>query len=163
VRRTTASDGLGIVRPLLLGVVALGCVGTESELLLLGHTEETTQWIPVVLLGLGTLGVAALALRPSGALTRLFRGLMGLFIGAGALGIVLHYRGNAEFELEMRSSMAGWELFWNSLTGATPTLAPGSLVPLGLVGIIATLRHPATRRRSGASTVREQDWKEAKD
>lgn len=163
MRPTTRSDGLRIVRPLLLGVVALGCVGTEAELLLIGHTEETTQWIPVVLLGLGTLAVAALAVRPSGTLVQLFRGLMGLFLGAGALGIVLHYRGNAEFELEMRSSMAGWELFWNSMTGATPALAPGSLVPIGLVGIIATLRHPAVRHRSGDSAVRGHDSKEAKE
>jgi hypothetical protein len=48
--------------------------------------------------------------------------------------------------------MAGFELIWNSLTGATPALAPGSLIPLGLVGLIAVHRHPATR---AVSTTQE--------
>jgi len=49
----------------------------------------------------------------------------------------------------MRSTMAGFELIWNSLTGATPALAPGSFIPLGLVGLIAVHRHPATTPDSG--------------
>jgi len=146
-------DSSGILRLLLFAVLALSCVGTGAELLLIGHTEEATQWIPLILLGLGIGAVAVVALRPSRPLVQLFRVLMGLFIGAGVLGIVLHYRGNAEFELEMRSTMAGTELFWNSLTGATPALAPGSLIPIGLVGIIATLGHPAAHARRGGTAA----------
>ena len=158
VRSTIEPDDLGIVRPLLLGVFAFACVGTATELLLIGHTEEFTQWIPLIAIGLGLAATGALALRPSRAVVQLYRVLMGLFIGAGVLGIALHYKGNAEFELEMRSTMAGFELVWNSLTGATPALAPGSLVPIGFVGIIATIRHPAAGRRQGAgsSAVKEE-------
>ena len=152
-------DDLRIVRPLLLGVIAFACVGTAGELLLIEHTEEFTQWIPLLAIGLGLVATGALAARPSRVTVQLFRVLMSFFIGAGVLGIILHYRGNAEFELEMRPSMAGLELVWNSLTGATPALAPGSLVPIGLVGIIATFRHPAMAggRRAGSPGSRQED------
>jgi hypothetical protein len=64
---------------------------------------------------------------------------------AGCVGLVLHYKGNVEFELEMYPSMAGGELVWKALTGATPALAPGTMVQLGLVGLAFTYRHPALR------------------
>ena len=129
----------------LLAVLALGFVGTGTELLLIGHTEEWTQIIPLVVLAFGLVSVGTVALRPTRLVIQQFRVLMGLLVVAGVLGIVLHYRGNAEFELEMRSTMAGLELVWNSLTGATPALAPGSLIPLGLVGLIAVHGIPPAR------------------
>ena len=127
-----------------MGVLVLAFVGLGAELLLIGHTEEWTQVVPLVALGLGLVGTVLVAARASRLTVQLFRLVMSLFIIAGVVGVVLHYLGNAEFELEMRSSMAGFELIWNSLTGATPALAPGSLIPLGLVGLIAAYRHPAT-------------------
>lgn len=137
------------IRRWILGVLVLAFVGTGTELLLIGHTEEFYQLIPVIALGLGLIATAALWLWPGRRMVQLFRVLSGLFIVAGVLGVILHYRGNAEFELEMRPSMAGFELLWNSLTGATPALAPGSMIPLGLIGLIATYRHPANMPRAG--------------
>jgi hypothetical protein len=132
------------IRRLLLTVLGIGIVGTGTELLLIGHTEEALQIVPLALLALGLAGAASVLARPTGWTLQLFRVLMGLFIVGGVLGVILHYRGNAEFELEMRPSMAGFELIWNSLTGATPALAPGSMIPLGLIGLISTLgRGPA--------------------
>jgi hypothetical protein len=127
------------IRRLLLAVLGIGILGTGTELLLIGHTEEATQIIPLALLALGLAGTAANLARPTRWTLQLFRLLMGLFIVGGVLGVLLHYRGNAEFELEMRPTMAGFELIWNSLTGATPALAPGSMIPLGLIGLISTL------------------------
>ena len=74
---------------------------------------------------------------------RLFRGTMILFVLSGGVGLWLHYHGNAEFELEMYPSLKGAELFWESVTGATPTLAPGTMLELGLLGLAYTFRHPA--------------------
>ncbi len=145
-----AGRALEVLRTLLLAVLALALVGTEAELLLIGHTEEAWQFLPVIAIGLGLLLIGVLALRPTRALVRLFRGVMGCFIVTGAIGLVLHYRGNAEFELEMRPSMAGFELIWNSLTGATPTLAPGSMIQMGLLGLLCTYRHPAALVRPDA-------------
>lgn len=155
--RNGAERALAILRALLLAVLALALVGTGAELLLIGHTEEIWQLLPLIAIGLGLLAIALLALRPTRATVQLFRVLMGLFIVTGALGLVLHYQGNAEFELEMRPSMAGLELVWSSLTGATPALAPGSMVQFGLLGLLCTLWHPALGRADRDSAVPPTD------
>lgn len=131
------------LRSVLLLVLGLAFLGTGAELLLIGHTEEFWQLVPLIIIGAG-LGVLAPAwLKPSRRGIQLFRLVMGLFIGAGILGLILHYRGNAAFELEMSPDVAGLELAWKALTGATPALAPGSMIPLGLLGLAATIDHPA--------------------
>ena len=65
-----------------------------------------------------------------------------LFVLSGLVGLILHYQGNAEFELEMYPSLNGLELFWEAIRGATPTLAPGTMIQLGLLGWVYTIRHP---------------------
>jgi hypothetical protein len=74
-----------------------------------------------------------------------FRLTMLLFVVSGGVGAGLHYDGNVEFELEMYPSMTGLELVGKTLTGATPVLAPGTMVLLGLVGIAVTYRQPLAR------------------
>lgn len=140
-------------RRYLLVVLIMAFPGTGIELLLIGHTEDWPQLIPLVALGLGLIWTLVLVARPSRAAVQQFRVLMGLFTIAGAAGVILHYRGNMEFELEMRSTMAGFELIWNSLTGATPALAPGSLSLLGLLGLIAMYNHPAAIPASGTEST----------
>ena len=68
---------------------------------------------------------------------------MCLVLASGIVGVVLHYRGNADFELEMRANIRGVELIWNALTGATPALAPGTMILLGLLGLLYSYRHSA--------------------
>jgi hypothetical protein len=68
--------------------------------------------------------------------------LMALFIISGVAGAALHYNANSEFELEMNPVLAGFELFRESLSGATPALAPGTMIELGLIGLAYTYRHP---------------------
>jgi hypothetical protein len=135
------------VRRLLLVLVHVGILGLLAELFLLGHTESATQWIPLVALAVGLASAVAVALRATPARLRAFQGVMALFVIAGLLGLVLHYRGNVEFELERDASLSGLKLFWESLRGATPTLAPGALFQLGLLGLAYTFRHPALARR----------------
>jgi len=67
---------------------------------------------------------------------------MVIYIVSGGLGIYFHIRSNVEFELEMYPSMGGWELVRESLTGALPALAPGTMIYLGLLGWAATFRNP---------------------
>lgn len=121
----------------LLGVLAFGIVGVLAELILLGHTEEFFQWVPIVLLGLGLIPVGVHAFRPGRGTRIALSGTMFLFVMAGVVGLYQHYAGNREFELEMYPSMSGAELFRESMTGATPALAPGTMVLLGLVGLVA--------------------------
>jgi hypothetical protein len=72
---------------------------------------------------------------------------MVLFVVSGALGLLLHFKGNVTFELEMEPSVSGWPLIWAALRGATPALAPGTMVQLGLIGLAYTYHHPALRAR----------------
>jgi hypothetical protein len=72
------------------------------------------------------------------------------------LGVGLHYDGNEEFELEMYPTMAGVELVQNTLTGATPVLAPGSMTLLGLDGLAHTYRHPSLNANAGGLRASEE-------
>lgn len=126
----------------------VGAAGTAAELVLLEHMEDAWQWVPVVLLALGLVMGGVLVVHRRRLALMAFRVLASLFVIAGGLGVYQHYRGNAEFELEMYPSRHGVELFRESLKGATPALAPGALAQLGLVGLLFTFRHPALAGRN---------------
>jgi hypothetical protein len=128
---------LGRIRKLLLMLLAAGSAATGVELLLLGHFEEFTQLVPLVLLAAG-LAAAAWHLASADASVAALRGLMLAFVLSGGLGIALHYQGNVEFELEMYPALAGTELIGKTLTGATPVFAPGTMALLGAVGLTAS-------------------------
>ena len=141
----TSDRGLqesGVLRKMLLAVFLLGAVGTGVELVLLEHYSEPYQLIPLGMILIGIVVLAAWCLSGAPAVLRAFQGSMLLFILAGALGVYLHFDSNVEFELEMNPSAGGWPLVWASLTGAMPALAPGTMVHLGLVGLLFTYRHP---------------------
>jgi hypothetical protein len=104
-----------------------------------------TQLAPLALLGAGILVTMWALMRPRRAAIRMLRLLMVLFVAGGIVGVILHYRGNVAFELEMSPSRAGLSLMAKALTGATPVLAPGSMSLLGIVGLAFTYRHPALR------------------
>jgi hypothetical protein len=92
------------------------------------------------------LGAAlAVALKRAPRAVRFFQVIMSLCVVTGAIGVYLHYRGNVEFELERDGSLRGLRLFWEAIRGATPSLAPGALSQLGLLGLAYTYRHPALR------------------
>lgn len=133
------------LRTLILAVLCFGMVGTGIELFLLEHTEDTLQWVPLILLAVGLGSALALAMRASRSTLRVFRILMVLFIAAGITGVYLHYKGNVEFELEMYPTMSGFKLIWEALRGATPSLAPGTMALFGLIGLTTTYAHPAAR------------------
>lgn len=137
-----ASTASGL-RTALLGLYLLGVAGTGAELLLLGHFEDTWQLVPLLLFGAGLLLVAWYALSRSATSVRVFQLFMFVHLGAGVAGSLLHYRANMEFELEMYPGMQGFELFRESMTGAFPALAPGSMILFGLLGLAWTYRHPA--------------------
>lgn len=134
------------LRTLLLLVLLFGMAGTLIELLLLEHTEDWEQWIPIVSLGAGMMCGLLLLGRPNQWFVRLFRLVMTAFVVVGGVGLWLHYSGNAEFEIERAPTIAGWALFRESMMGATPALAPGTMIWFGLIGLGLTWAHPALRR-----------------
>jgi hypothetical protein len=140
------------LRRMLLALVLLGAAGLLAELGLLEHFDSWTQWIPLVLLVI-VLGatVAVGAQRAPGAV-RFFQAVMALCVVTGIVGVVLHYQGNMEFELERDGSLRGLRLFWEAIRGATPSLAPGALSQLGLLGLAYAYRHPALRASTSSSS-----------
>ncbi len=132
-------------RVLLLALFAFGVVGSGVELLLLEHTEDAWQLSPLILMGLALAVMVWLVLDQRRVSVRVFQAMMLLHVASGLIGLYLHYRGNVEFELEMYPGLSGMALFWEALKGATPSLAPGSMLVLGLLGLLYTFRHPALR------------------
>ena len=130
----------------ILLIFVLGTVGLGTELLLLGHFEEWRQWVPLVLLALGLILLAARMLYRGAVILRLFRLTMLAFVLGGMVGLWFHLSANMEFELEMYPTLGGLELLSKALGGAMPALAPGALVQLGLVGFLYTYQHPALIR-----------------
>ena len=150
--KSSKATTIRVLRGLLLAIFVFGVVGTGVELVLLDHFEDFWQWTPLALMvaSLAVLGWhLAAGGRPS---TRAFQVVMLLFVVGGLVGVVLHYQGNAEFELEMYPSLAGFDLFKESIQGATPALAPGTMVQLGLIGLAYTFRHPALAGKAAPSS-----------
>jgi hypothetical protein len=145
---------LGTIRNILLWSLLAGSAGILVELLLIGHDEMAAQFAPLVLLGIGILAAAWTLIAPRPAAIRTLQILMVVFVASGLIGVVLHYKGNEAYELEMSPSRTGLSLMSKTLTGATPVLAPGSMCLLGIVGLAFTHRHPALG--SGNSSSKEE-------
>ena len=142
--QTTETSTVSVIRSILLGILILGMLGTGTELLLIKHTEDFKQWVPLVLI-LSSLCILAWYGVVGGRLSmRLFQVTMAAFIGAGLAGFYLHYQGAVEFKLESNPSLTGSALFWEAMRGkAPPPLAPGIMIQLGLIGLAYAYRHPA--------------------
>ena len=137
---------VALLRRALLGILVLGLGGTLVELLLLGHTDGIWQLIPVVLVSLG-LAVTAWFVASRGiAPLRALQILSGIFIVSGLAGTILHYICNIAYEHDSNPSLSGAVLYRSALSGSTPALAPGTMIQLGLIGLLFAFRHPVLGR-----------------
>lgn len=144
---------LSTIRRVLLWTLAFGAAGMMTELLLIGHDESASQFVPLALLASGIVMAVVVIAKPIPMTLRFLQVLMVAFLASGVIGVGLHYQGNEEFELEMYPSLSGLELAAKTFTGATPVLAPGSMSLLGIVGLVFTYRHPLLGGgRRGGST-----------
>lgn len=139
------SRTLTMIRRSLLALLAAGLVGTEIELLLISHFEDPWQLVPIVVIALACVLLMWHGVNGDRASVRALQFAMALMIASGAVGIVLHYRGNLQFQLEMDPSQKGWSLFLKVIRAkAPPALAPALMTQLGLLGLASTYRHPST-------------------
>lgn len=145
-----AADATGRYRLLILALIMVGAAGLLAELVLIEHYDEVWQWAPLTALGATIVTGAVVAWRPTRHSLRVFQGVMVACVLFGAIGIVLHLKGNLEFELESAPGLTGWPLYEATIRGATPALAPGALTQLGLLGLLYCFRHPAGARSAGA-------------
>jgi hypothetical protein len=135
------------VRIFLLLLVAFALAGSLFELLLIDHDERWQQQIPLYLIGVSLAILLGHAIVRTAWTVRLVQVAMLLLMLSGAVGAAMHFQSNIEFQRELEPSVPTGELVWKSLSAtAPPALAPFVLAQLGLVGLIACYRHPATRR-----------------
>jgi hypothetical protein len=133
------------VRRMLLALLTFGLAGIAFELVSFAHYEDANQIIPLVTIGLALVAIAWQVAAPRRASVRCLQVAMLLLIVTGLVGVVLHAQGNMEFQLEMDPTLSGWPLLSNILHAkAPPSLAPGVMAQLGLLGLIYSYRHPAT-------------------
>lgn len=152
-----SADTLGNVRRFVLTLFGMGVLGTAADLLLTGHVEDAWQLAPLALIGVAVLVVAWHLASRSRESLRVHQAVMVLFIASGLVGTFFHFRANIEFELEMYPGLAGFELYWKAIQGVSPpSLAPGAMIALGLLGLIYAYRHPSLDipliDRSGATS-----------
>jgi hypothetical protein len=132
----THDHRLSTISTVILAVLTFGMVGLLAELLLIAHYEDATQWIPLVLLAAGLVALAIDLVLARGWTQLLVQLTMVLVVAAGALGIYFHFHGSREFQLEMDPQMRGTTLVWHVMRAKSPpTLAPGSMVQLGILGL----------------------------
>jgi hypothetical protein len=120
----------------VLGVLVLGLIGTVTELILLEHYEQALQFVPLVLIALGVVVLAWHYGRPDTASLRALQIVMGLFVLSGFVGMLAHFNGSMEYQLELNPDMTTWELLEKILHAkAPPLLAPGMMMQMGLLGL----------------------------
>ena len=128
----------------MLWVLVFGLVGTVTELLLLKHYEDPSQWLPLVLIALTLAIVGWHVARPGAVTVRALQAAMTLFLLAGIAGVALHAQGAAAFQWETNPKQPGCDVFAKVMRAqAPPVLAPGVMLQLGLIGLVYTYRHPA--------------------
>ena len=132
---------LARIRRLLIGLLCFGLAGTTLELWLIGHHEDVWQWIPLAVMTTSAVSAGWVAASWSRMATVTFRLMMVALMITGLVGAVLQYRANMEFQLEMDPSLSGLALMAEVLHAkAPPALAPGNMVLLALVGMVAVWR-----------------------
>ncbi len=127
------------VNRLLTLTLVFMAMGTVTELALIGHYEDAWQLVPILLISASLLTFVVLKWSASNAIHKLFKGLMIGCVISGVIGIWFHFKANMEFEKELHPSASGIDLLIESLSGALPTLAPGSMMVFGAIGFIYTL------------------------
>jgi hypothetical protein len=127
---------LSTITVIIAAVLTLGMAGLLAELALIAHYEDATQWIPLALLATGLVVLGADLVLARGWTQLLMQLTMVLLVAAGLLGIYFHFQGSREFQIEMDPQMRGTTLVWHVLRAKSPpTLAPGSMVQLGILGL----------------------------
>ena len=140
---TTASTTADRLRQAILGILLFGLVGTGVELLLLKHTDGFWQLSPLGLIALALLALVWHMAARNAASVRAVQLLMLLNLVSGFIGFGQHFIGNLGYARDSNPSIAGTELYTEALLGSTPTLAPGTMILLALLGLAYSFRHPS--------------------
>jgi hypothetical protein len=144
------SDRLERLRRWILFVLVLGLLGTETELVLLKHYDEPWQFLPLFLIASAISVLAWHTKRHDRSSLRALQVIMLLFLVAGFVGVGLHFRGAAQFQLETDPAMGKWDLIKKVMRiESPPVLAPGVMLQLGLIGLAYAFSDSLVKRSGG--------------
>ena len=144
------SDRLERLRRWILFVLVLGLLGTETELVLLKHYDEPWQFLPLFLIASAISVLAWHTKRHDRSSLRALKLIMLSFLVAGFIGVGLHFRGAAQFQLETDPAMGKWDLIKKVMRiESPPVLAPGVMLQLGLIGLAYAFSDSLVRRSGG--------------
>jgi hypothetical protein len=146
--KTMPSDiVLARLRHFLLIISAGVFIMTVTELIFLGHWNETIQFLPFVLSALGLTALALVYFRPNRTSLTMMRWSMIVIGGCSFIGFYMHLSLNLKFWLEVQPSATTWDLIKAALKGENPALAPGILLLGAVIGLAAIYRHPLLEAR----------------
>ena len=114
-------------------------LATITELYLIEHFEDSWQLVPIIIIALIIIATGWLIRHPSPLSFNIFRLLLLASVLSGFAGIYFHLKANIEFETEMHPDQAFSTTLVESLSGALPALAPGSMIVFALFGYIYLL------------------------
>jgi|SRR5688500_6077185 hypothetical protein len=145
----TGAPEFGWLRRVVATLVAFGLLGIAAELVLIDHVENLSQLAPVIVLPVAAvmLGPVAFGSAPWNVVA--LRGALAVVVLAGIAGVGLHVYESWEFQAEVDPSLGGAERAWAALRAQSPpSLAPGQIALLGLLGL--AVAGPATAGRPPA-------------
>jgi hypothetical protein len=131
------------------------------ELLLLEHDEadKPLQFVPLILIAAGVAAIIWHLVRPGPATLNTLAVVMVLYVLSSFVGFLAHFYGSAEFVLDLNPDAGTLEILEKALHAkATPLLAPGMMMQLGLLGLAqrslgsqVSIRHRAHHLPSAAT------------
>lgn len=133
---------LARLRQFLLIISAGVFVMTLIELIFIGHWNQTIQYLPFALSGLGLVTLAVAYLRPSPGSIRFMRWSMIVIAICSFIGFYEHMSNNLSFWREIQPNSTTWEFVVATFNGGIPILAPGILLLGAVIGLTAIYRHP---------------------
>ena len=129
-------DQVELLRRWVLILLVIGLLGTVTELVLLSHYEQAMQLVPVIVIMIALAVVVWHVMRHDAASLLALQVVMALFVLAGFVGVVAHFHGSAEFQIDLNPEMSTWELVEKVMRAkAPPVLAPGMMLQFGLLGL----------------------------
>src|SRR5688500_1510056 len=133
----------GWLRRIVAGLVAFGLLAIAAELVLIEHLENLNQLAPVIVLPVAAvmLGPVALGAVPWNVVA--LRGALAMVVLAGLAGVGLHVYESWQCQLEIDPSQRGIARAWAAVRAQSPpSLAPGQIALLGLLGLAAASGSP---------------------
>ena len=130
-------------RRIVAGLVAFGLLAIAAELVLIEHVENLSQLAPVIVLPVAAVMLAPLALGGVPWNVVVLRSALALVVLAGIAGVGLHVYESWQFQAEIDPSQRAVARAWAAVRAQSPpSLAPGQITLLGLLGLAAASGSP---------------------